>query len=547
MDLPFYDFFRIFRLERLTVAESIEVLTRLAELRGDNNVLTVVREQPERIHSLHVLTGGNPRLLKMIYRLLNEGIEGDARRDLNRLLEDCTPYFKSRIEEISTEERRVFDHVARHWDPVAVGDIQTALRRPSNKISTYLRRLVEDGFLEEGPGSTQKRKVYQVAERFYNIYYLMRFTRSSRRRLEWLVQAMRVIYSPDDFKSWTEKTLTAWRKDGGKSTTGEREAFLHALTVASDSPELRKELIGKTLEAAWTHDQLECLDHLIDRQLAKQTLGEDFDLIEFFAHLPAGEKAQLGYIPNEASWWYFLADPLETAGRHNEAEQAYRKATILDPQYADPWNGLGILLANHFRRYEEAEQAFRKATQIAPTHHQPWNNLGYLYGILERHREAEEAFLKAIEIAPTYAHPHAGLADLYHKLSRQKESRYHALQAGLLNPTSIWPLSQFVIACGNDSEAWRKVLPKLLLFLDTPSLAPIVPETALRGIELLLSRQALTPRDAITMIEAAGNPEPLADVVLALRSIDDPGLLDKVSPEVRTVARDFIKRIQPAP
>ncbi|MCW1924495.1 tetratricopeptide repeat protein [Luteolibacter arcticus] len=649
IDLPFYDFFRTIRLERLTVEESVEVLTRLAELRGDSEVLTVVRKQPERIHSLHVLTGGNPRLIKMIYRLLKEGIDGDARRDLNRLLEDCTPYFKSRIEEISTEERRVFDHVARHWDPIAVGDIQAALRRPSNKISTYLRRLVEGGFLEEAPGSTQKRKVYQVAERFYNIYYLMRFTRSSRRRLEWLVQAMRVIYSPDDFKSWTEKTLAAWKKDGGKSATGEREAFLHALTVASDTPELRKELIGKTLEAAWSHDQLECLDRLLDRELAKQTLGEDFDLIDLFANLPAKEKNRLGYDPRNNAWWYNLTDSLEESGRYIEAEQAYRKAIEIAPDYAPPWNGLGILLASKLRRNDEAEaafreaikidpayappwhglgnilhdlgcskeaeQAFRRAIEISPNSAQPWSGLGrvlrnigrlgeaeqayrksieadpnYAYpwnglgnlflnllnfkeaeqayrkaseidpnfanawnGLgntladLGRFDEAEQAYLKAIEIDPKHAYSHAGLSDLLDRLSQVERSRQHAFQAGLLNPLVPWARSQFLKICGKDRDSWLQVLPKLLDVLNSPPIDPEVTEMTLRGLQFVLSNQALSPRDAIAMIEAAGNPEPLADIVLALRSIEEPGLLDKVSPEVRTVAKDFIKRIQAAP
>ncbi|MGE3749854.1 MAG: tetratricopeptide repeat protein, partial [Verrucomicrobiales bacterium] len=413
IDLPFYEFFRILRLERLTVQESMEVLTRLAQLRNDPAVLTVVREQPERIHSLHILTGGNPRLIRMIYRLLKEGIDGDARRDLNRLLEDCTPYFKSRIEEISIEERRVFDHVARHWDPVAVGDIQSALRRPSNKISIYLRRLVAGGFLEEAAASTQKRKAYQVAERFYNIYYLMRFTRSSRRRLEWLIQAMRVIYSPDDFKSWTVKTLAAWQQDGGRTASGEREAFLHALTVASDSRDLRRELIGKTLETAWTHDQLGCLDQLLDRNLAQQTLGGEFDIIDFFAHLPEAEKTRLGYKPDQATWWHNLTDPLKASQRYPEAEQAYRKAIEIDPNIAYPWNDLGNLLKNQLRRFDETEQAYRKAIEIDPNFAYPWNGLGnLLQDHLRRFDEAEQAYRKAIEIDPNIASPWNNLGNL---------------------------------------------------------------------------------------------------------------------------------------
>jgi len=652
IDLPFYDFFRIIRLERLTADESAEVLSRLAELRDDPGVADVVRDQPERIRSLHVLTGGNPRLLKMIYRLLKDGIEGDARSDLNRLLEDCTPYFKSRIEEISAEERRVFDHVARHWDPVAVGDIQSSLRRPSNKISIYLRRLVDSGFLEEAPASTQKRKVYQVAERFYNIYYLMRFTRSSRRRLEWLVQAMRVIYSPDDFRTWTEKTLAAWQNDGGRTESGEREAFLHALTMAPDSSDLRKELIGKTLETAWTHDQLQCLDQLLDRELAKATLGGEFDLIEFFARLPESERTRLGYHPDQADWWIKLTEPLENAGRYQEAEQAYRKAisiveadaTIwtyyghllqdhlhrfdaaeeayrkaisLTPDNAAPWNNLGIMFVERFGKTEDAENAFRnairaneeyayawhnlgtvlrakfdrsdeaesafrnairidpsfamawnglgnlcadlrndfegaeiayhEAIKVDPNYVDPWNGLGNLFLRLNRPDESEKAFKSALRVDPFHAYPHAGLSDLYASLRRFAESAQHALQAGLLDPAAEWPRNQFLKICGEDPKAWLQVLPKVLDCLNATTVDPGLTEMAIRGFEFVLSRKATSAREVLSMIEAAGNPEPVSIVTLALRSLDEPGLLDKVSPEVRTVAKDFVAKISSPP
>ncbi|MEZ5429748.1 MAG: tetratricopeptide repeat protein [Verrucomicrobiales bacterium] len=92
----------------------------------------------------------------------------------------------------------------------------------------------------------------------------------------------------------------------------------------------------------------------------------------------------------------------------DEAEQAYRKAIEIDPNFASPWNNLGNLLKNHLRRFDEAEQAYRKA----------------------------------IEIDPNFAYPHAGISDLYDTLQRPEESRHHALQAALLNPSDGWPRSQ---------------------------------------------------------------------------------------------------------
>jgi hypothetical protein len=130
---------------------------------------------------------------------------------------------------------------------------------------------------------------------------------------------------------------------------------------------------------------------------------------------------------------------------------------------------------------------------------------------------------------------------------RPEESRHHALQAALLNPSAGWPRNQFMKICSEDSEAWLQVLPKILTYLTSPDADPELSEMAIRGLEFLLSRQAITPTQAISLIEAAGNPEFLAVILLALRSIQEQELLDKLSPEIRTVAMDFVAKIQPSP
>ncbi len=200
---PFHDFFRTFSLERLNLEELETVLRALAAANDDPTVPEILEKAPERVQALRILTGGNPRLAKLGYRILREGLDGDVRRDLERLLDECTPFFKHRIEGLAKEGRRVFDAIARRWDPVTVDDLKKELRRPSNYISAQIKRLVDEGFIEEASG-TEKKKRYQVAERFYNIYYLMRYSREGREKLRWLVAFMKAFYSWDNW-NWPER------------------------------------------------------------------------------------------------------------------------------------------------------------------------------------------------------------------------------------------------------------------------------------------------------------------------------------------------------
>ncbi len=551
MEMPFYDFFRIMRLERFTRDEMLEVFHQLAKQRGDTQVETILKTQPERIDSLRVLTGGNPRLVKMVYRLLSEGGTGSARQDLDRLIEDCTPYFKHRIEELKGEVRRVFDHVAKQWDPVAVGDIQVALRRPSNKISIYLRRLMDEGFLEEAAGSTPKRKMYQVAERFYNIYYLMRFSRSGKRRLTWLVQAMRVLYSEADFKTWAERTLDSWKNSTESGARSDHEAFLYSLTRASDCVGLQGDLVEKTIETAWNEDQMECLNKLLDQELAHEALGDTFDLIAFFASLPAKEKKGLGYEPKNAWWWQQLAQTLEEKNLYDSAVHACAEAIKLKPDDADLWFNYGFYL-DADNKHEKSAEAYRKSLAIKPKNFASLNNLGHLlFHHLDQAKEAEELFRVSINFYPNFALPYANLSVLLGTTNRLAEAEDMALRAVLLSPLVTLGRSCFIAFCNDKTSAWLQALPVTLKELrsepiprDTGNPAETLYSFAIHGLEVLLSSKAFSSAEAVDMISNADAEEMMEPLLIALRAADDESVLIKASPEHRIFAKEFLARIK---
>lgn len=83
---------------------------------------------------------------------------------------------------------------------------------------------------------------------------------------------------------------------------------------------------------------------------------------------------------------------------------------------------------------EEAEQAFKKATQIDANFAPPYNNLGYLYRANENYAQAEEAFKNYIRLLPDEANPHDSIADLYTKMGSHDQAITHYERALELNP-----------------------------------------------------------------------------------------------------------------
>src|SRR5687767_4078940 len=115
---PFFEFFREIRLRPLSETELGRMLEDRGIALGAQHVVEAIHRDPGRIRGLWLLTGGNPRLSTMIFALIHERPFGTIRRDLDRLLEEVTPFYKHRVEELPIQARRVFDAIAKAWDPV---------------------------------------------------------------------------------------------------------------------------------------------------------------------------------------------------------------------------------------------------------------------------------------------------------------------------------------------------------------------------------------------------------------------------------------------
>jgi hypothetical protein len=114
--------------------------------------------------------------------------------DLAHLVDRHTDYFKSRVEALDGQNRRVFLAVATLWRPATAGQIAAEARLPANQVSTALTRLERQGRVE-AVGKKGKNRLYQVTERLYDIWYLMRRGPADA-RLRALIEFLVAYYEP---------------------------------------------------------------------------------------------------------------------------------------------------------------------------------------------------------------------------------------------------------------------------------------------------------------------------------------------------------------
>ena len=197
-DAAFYEFFQPYYLKPLSLPETKTCMRSLAKQRGKagQRVIEVLQTEPAKLPVLHRLTGGNPRILAFTYRLLEtEGLHS-AMANLERLLDEVTPYYKALVEEYNAgQQRAIIDAIALHWDPATTRELSRITGLPTTTISPQIMRLRKDGLIEttETSGSYSG---HQIVERFFNIWYLMRHgTRHTKLRMRWLVAFLSNFYT----------------------------------------------------------------------------------------------------------------------------------------------------------------------------------------------------------------------------------------------------------------------------------------------------------------------------------------------------------------
>jgi tetratricopeptide (TPR) repeat protein len=243
----FYDFFHVDVLDRIEKEEFVSCLRELARLRGEEGLKVVhnLAQDPARVRTLHDLTGGNPRTLTMLYLLLESSEDAEVMEDLERLMDQATPLYKARVEELAPQSRAVFDAVALAWNPITAAAVSTVTGLIVAAVSSQLDRLCKDGILEKVSVSSSSRAAFQVAERFFQIWYLMRHApRRQRNRLRWLTEFLKAFYARGQLASVADSLLSGNHSDlhrrglmclalsDAVEGAGRRRALLHAGTAS---------------------------------------------------------------------------------------------------------------------------------------------------------------------------------------------------------------------------------------------------------------------------------------------------------------------------
>ena len=278
-DRALYDLFRVLTLQPLDRKESTVLCERVSGRGLDEGV----------VRRLQILTGGSPRLLAIVARFGTARSFRTLLSDLLDLVDEHTAYFKSHLESLPAQERRIYLALAELWKPATAREVAERARMETSKCSAQLRRLMGRGVVSDA-GGTDRRKLYYVSERLYNIYYLLRRSRGMDSLVGALVQFMDAYYSRSELHGIVDDMVAEF----GAVNPGTRLIYQAAL-----------ERFGSLPELAW-HFYREYPDHVPDD--VRAVTEEAAALLE-----RGGEKLEKGDLGGAL---VDLEDLLEKFGKH---------------------------------------------------------------------------------------------------------------------------------------------------------------------------------------------------------------------------------------
>jgi len=185
-DRPFYDFFKLIILKGLDEIETSELFEKLGEIINKKDMNELLKGNKGKIEALRRLTGGAPRIMTAFFNIfIDDNVS--AFKELETLLDRVTPFYKHTMDRLSPVQQEIVDFIALSLDAITTKEVSDKIRMQSKEVSAQLNQLEKNGIINKIPVN-KKNYMYQIKERFFNIWYLMRFGgEKEKHQVQWIV------------------------------------------------------------------------------------------------------------------------------------------------------------------------------------------------------------------------------------------------------------------------------------------------------------------------------------------------------------------------
>ncbi|WP_150047722.1 SEL1-like repeat protein [Methylomonas rhizoryzae] len=242
---PFFQFFTVKTLSGLNREETHELLLGLGNAEQTAKMREILQTKAGKVEALRRLTAGVPRTMILLFEIFLDD-HGSALDDLEMLLDRVTPLYKHRLDDLPTQQQSIVHAIALGWDAMSTKEIAAKTKLASKLVSAQLKQLEKNRLIRCIPTST-KNHLYQLEDRFFNIWCLMRLGRKNdKQRAIWLVKFLESWCDEQELAERAERHMDALKQ--GKLAPRHALLWSQALAQSLRDLELQQRLLDTTRE-----------------------------------------------------------------------------------------------------------------------------------------------------------------------------------------------------------------------------------------------------------------------------------------------------------
>ena len=262
-DAPFYDFFRVHKLQELSNDEVLEIIHKRVleehespgsdQLRATriNNIHAHFHQYSPRIRGALVITGGIPRYAHLVYDVI---VETDVQKSLdvlNGFIDQLTPYFQQRLDPrlIPEPEMEILDILATARGPLQPRELaERSYGGQVNEVAELLDRLCHRGFVKRAGRPDGRAVTWDVTEPLYRVWKHFRSCPTDREQFLLLAEFVVALFSIEEIaaeRSIIEERILKDSEPAGRNQRSLQKRKLLLDIAIEAGQERKKELIAK--------------------------------------------------------------------------------------------------------------------------------------------------------------------------------------------------------------------------------------------------------------------------------------------------------------
>jgi len=434
-DKPFYEYFRIIRLEGLTKEEVGELLSFWSSCKKLPEVSNFSKNNPGKIETIRLLTDGMPRTLLNFLEILIDQKDQKGYEYLRLILDRATPVYQERLNNIPPAQRKVVIELANFRDAVKVNQLIDLCKMPGKVISAQLSQLEKNEIVEKISG-LKREHLYRLTERFFNLWLLMtQGGPKEKQQVKYLTIFLENWYGTLDFAALPVQPLNNPEK---RNLQSDHATLLTSVPAHSHYT---------------TEDQR-------DLTIEKTMLVED----KF-----KGYNEYISLVPNE------MVSEVNQKISSGDYKGALNKISLIEQDFSGKEGLIGLIRLKQ-GDYKTAEKHLLISIEKGDMN--ALNNLANLYAATKRSDEAEKYYFLAIEKGVPQSN--INLLILYYSLNIKKKKAIQLLneiENQSINHTSEAALTIIFLWAGLMSRYENEVnslMPELISKTETDALSSLV-------------------------------------------------------------------------